>query len=248
MLPRGFMMKSWSCRQNEKGGDPVRLPYKYGAPVRLVSGYGQRYDPITGERTHHGGYDLVSDGDKTICAVCAGEVVFSRMITDKSNRTWEWGNYVCIRGDDGRLYYYCHLSAREVSAGERVHIGDIIGIEGTTGRSTGSHLHFEVRDGSGKQMNPETIIGVPNNEGTYVMKGEGDIMPGIRENNPEKNEAGVTFGDSEPAEWARDAVEWAIDNGIIYGDENGDLMLRKPCTREQMLVFLYRLAEYLGKV
>jgi hypothetical protein len=46
--------------------------------------------------------------------------------------------------------------------------------------------------------------------------------------------------DNEPAEWAREAVAWAKANGIIYGDENGDLMLREPCTREMMLVFLHR--------
>ena len=47
--------------------------------------------------------------------------------------------------------------------------------------------------------------------------------------------------DSTTDEWAREAVEWATGNGIMYGDENGDLKLRASCTREQMIVFLYRL-------
>lgn len=219
----------------------MRLPYKTDTPVRIVSGFGWRSDPFTGEASYHGGYDLVSDGDKTVCAVSAGEVIFSRMITDKTNRTWEWGNYVTVRGDDGLMYYYCHLSVREVSAGERVRAGDIIGMEGSTGRSTGSHLHLEIRDGLGKQLNPSDIIGVPNVIGEYIIydKKEADEM--------QEEKADKPIGDSEPAEWAREAVEWAIENGIIYGDENGDLILRKPCTREQMLVFLYRFAEYLGK-
>ena len=47
--------------------------------------------------------------------------------------------------------------------------------------------------------------------------------------------------DNIPAEWSKEAVEWAVDNGILYGDENGDYKLRQPCTREQMCVFLHRL-------
>ncbi len=218
----------------------MRLPYKKGTAVRLVSVYGYRLDPFTGQPSNHGGYDLVSDGDKTVCAVADGKVMFSRMITDKSNRTWEWGNYVAVRGDDGYLYYYCHLAVREVTSGEIVRAGDIIGIEGTTGRSTGSHLHLEIRNALGVAQNPEKIIGVPNIEGTYIEKEEVKM--------DEENKAvKLKDGDSVPSEWAKDAVEWAVENGIIYGDENGDLMLSKPCTREQMLVFLYRFAQLIGK-
>ena len=43
-----------------------------------------------------------------------------------------------------------------------------------------------------------------------------------------------------PSEWSAEALEWAVNNGIIYGDENGNYRLREYCTREQMLVFLYR--------
>ena len=60
--------------------------------------------------------------------------------------------------------------------------------------------------------------------------------------------AAAESGDSIPSEWAKEAVEWAVENGIIYGNEHGDLMLRKSCTREQMLVFLHRFAELIGKV
>lgn len=221
----------------------MKLPYKKGTAVRLVSCYGYRLDPFTGQPDDHKGYDLVSCGDKTVCAVADGEVIYSRMITDKSNRTWEWGNYVCVRGDDGYLYYYCHLAVREVSAGERVHVGDIIGIEGTTGRSSGPHLHLEIRNASGAAQNPEKIIGVPNIEGTYVEKIEKEEVKMDEENKAVK----LKDGDSIPSEWAKDAVEWAVENGIVYGNENGDLMLRKACTREQMLVFLYRFAELIGK-
>lgn len=222
----------------------MKLPYKSGTAVRLVSCYGYRLDPFTGQPSNHGGYDLVSDGDKTVCAVAGGKVIFSRMITDKSNRTWEWGNYVCVCGDDGYLYYYCHLAVREVSSGEIVRAGDIIGIEGSTGRSTGSHLHLEIRNALGVAQNPEKIIGVPNEEGTYVEKIEKEEAKMDEENKAVK----LKNGDSVPNGWSKEAVEWAIENEIIFGDENGDLMLRKSCTREQMLVFLHRFAELMGKV
>ncbi len=207
----------------------MRLPYKAGTPVRLVSGYGRRTDPITKEPgVPHWGFDLVGDGDKTICAVVGGTVLQSRIVTDPSNATSEWGNYISIAGDDGYVYYYCHLSARLVSSGERVEAGQVIGIEGSTGRSTGSHLHFEVRVSVvGAAVNPSEILGIPNVEGGYIVAKDEEIKK-------------AEHTDSEPQEWAKEAVEWAVRNGIIYGDGNGNLMLREPCTREQMLVFLYR--------
>lgn len=218
------------------------LPYKPNTPVRLTSGYGYRVDPITGAKgAWHGGYDLVSDGDKTVCAVVGGSVWFSRMITDPTNRTSEWGNYVCIHGDDGRVHYYCHLAQRLVSAGQRVEVGQAIGIEGSTGKSTGSHLHYEVR-AAAEAIDPTDILGIPNMVGTYIVHEEHKMEDEIMIKVNEKKQT-----DSEPAEWAKDAVEWAVENGIIFGNENGDLMLRQPCTREQMLVFLHRFAEYIGK-
>lgn len=218
------------------------LPYKTGTAVRVTSPYGTRVDPITGEQgAWHGGFDLVGDGDKTIRAVVSGVVWMSRIVTDPKNRTSEWGNYICISGEDGTLYYYCHLAERLVSVGERVEVGQIIGVEGSTGRSKGSHLHFEVRR-LGVQINPADILGIPNMCGTYRVyeerNEEDEIM--LEVNDKRQN-------DSEPAEWAREAVEWAVENGIIFGDENGDLMLRQPCTREQMLVFLHRFAELMEK-
>lgn len=206
----------------------MRLPYNPGTQVRLVSTYGLREDPITHEPgVFHGGIDLVGDGEKTIFAVVGGTVLMSRMVTDKSNPTSEWGNYISIAGDDGLVHYYCHLSERWVVAGERIEPGQGIGVEGSTGRSTGSHLHYEVRwSVVGDTLNSAEILGIPNEEGVYV----------VEENNKVNERT-----DSEPQDWSREAVEWAVANGIIFGDGNGNLMLREPCTREQVMVFLYRM-------
>lgn len=136
----------------------MRLPYKTGK-VRITSPYGNRV--LNGVPGWHAGLDIVSDGDKKICAVMSGVVLQSRMVTDKSNRTWEWGNYVSVQGDDGKIIYYCHMSQRLVQRGQRVAVGDYLGIEGNTGYSFGSHVHFEVRIGS-NAIDPAAYLGVRN--------------------------------------------------------------------------------------
>ena len=138
----------------------MQLPYK--GDVRVSSPFGWR--TMNGERVYHKGIDLVGT-EKTVRAVVGGVVGQSILITDPKNRTSEWGNYVRVDGEDGRLYYYCHLSKRLVDRGAKVAVGDAIGIEGSTGKSTGSHLHFEVRE-NGKSIDPTTIIGIRNAVGT----------------------------------------------------------------------------------
>ena len=137
----------------------------YTGKFKVTSPFGMR--TLNGVREDHKGIDVVGMGDKHVCAVVGGTVVSSTIITDKTDRTWEWGNYVRVDGDDGRRYYYCHLSKRLVRTGQRVKVGDHIGIEGNTGYSFGSHCHFEVRDRSGTSVDPAPYLGIPNAVGTY---------------------------------------------------------------------------------
>lgn len=134
----------------------MQLPYK--GEVRVSSPFGWR--TLFGKRVYHKGIDLVGT-DKTVRAVVGGVVGQSTIITDPKNRTSEWGNYVRVDGEDGRLYYYCHLAKRIVSRGDKVSVGDELGIEGSTGKSTGSHLHLEVRE-NGKSIDPTAILGIKN--------------------------------------------------------------------------------------
>ena len=134
--------------------------------VRLTSPYGKRV--LNGKTNNHVGYDLVGVGSKEVTAAVGGKVVQSRIVTDKSSLTWQWGNYVCIRTDDGKYHYYCHLESRAVKQGQIVKAGDKLGIMGNTGYSFGAHLHFEVRLSDGyTAISPETVLGIPNKEGTY---------------------------------------------------------------------------------
>ena len=141
----------------------MKLPYKTGR-VRITSPYGNRM--LNGSPDWHNGLDFVSDGDKRIVAVEDGVVLQSRMVTDKSNRTWEWGNYVSVQGDDGKIIYYCHMSERKVNQGQRVRAGDVLGIEGNTGYSFGSHVHFEVRIGQ-NAIDPAAYLGIRNAVQTF---------------------------------------------------------------------------------
>lgn len=138
-------------------------PYKNGS-FRISSAYGNR--PSLGD--WHNGIDLIGlDGDRDVVAVMGGRVLMSRMVTNHSNRTWEWGNYVSVLQDDGVTAYYCHLDSRAVKQGDRVEAGDSIGVQGNTGYSLGEHLHFEVRRDN-KAFNPADYLGIPNESGTIV--------------------------------------------------------------------------------
>lgn len=135
--------------------------------VKLTSPYGDRV--LNGVRGFHAGYDLVGVGSQTVVAAVGGRVAVSRIVTDRSNRTWEWGNYVCVQGEDGRQYYYCHLASRAVSKGAVVKAGDKLGVMGSTGYTFGAHLHFEVREADGRTtVDPAKILGIPNAVGVYT--------------------------------------------------------------------------------
>ena len=148
----------------------LRLPYKSGT-VRVTSPFGRRI--LNGVADTHKGIDLVGSS-KTIVAPCDGYVAVSNIVTNKNNRTWEWGNYVCIVTSDGYRIYMCHMSERKVKTGDTVKAGDVIGIEGNTGYSFGSHCHFEVRTAAGTSVNPAPFLGIQNSVGTHSVKAEPD--------------------------------------------------------------------------
>jgi hypothetical protein len=203
------------------------LPYKLNERVEVTSAYGPRV--LNNKAENHYGLDLVGLKDKSIVAPIDGIVVASKIVTDKSNKTWEWGNYVCIQGVDNNLYYMCHLASRAVKLGQTVSQGTVIGVEGNTGYSFGNHCHFEVRNGL-KQLNPAEVLGIENKVGV--------IHTVTLEQKPE--ETIVVPAGNIPNSWAVDAVKWAQDNGILKGTDTGELKLHDTATREDMLVFLYR--------
>lgn len=129
-------------------GLPFSMPVR--GSYRFTSGFGYRRDPFNGGRRLHAGADFAGARGTPIVSAGAGSVTFA-------GRRNGYGLTVEIRHRDGFTTRYAHLSRIHVSAGERVSRGDRIGDMGSTGRSTGTHLHYEVRRG-GDPVNPMTFI------------------------------------------------------------------------------------------
>lgn len=120
----------------------------------------------TQQYTHgkHDGLDLVGITHKEIHCVYSGVVIHAGW-ENENNRSQGFGQYVAIRQDNSnRVWYYGHMSEIKCKTGEHINIGDIIGIEGTTGYSTGNHLHICVRENGikGCDLNVSQILGIPN--------------------------------------------------------------------------------------
>ena len=104
----------------------------------LSSLFGSRIHPITGKPNNHTGIDIPASKNTNIYAAKSGVVTTS---TYNSS----YGNYVVVSHSDGTSTLYAHMNKRAVSKGETVSQGQVIGYVGTTGSSTGNHLHFEIR-------------------------------------------------------------------------------------------------------
>ena len=116
----------------------------------LTSGVGGRVDPITGEQDSHPGLDISADRGSPVFATADGKVTLSEM-------SGAYGNLVELDHGYGLETRYGHLSAFKVKVGDSVKRGDLLGLVGSTGRSTGPHLHYEVRV-NGRILNPLQLM------------------------------------------------------------------------------------------
>jgi len=116
--------------------------------ARLSSGYGKRKHPILGYTKMHKGIDFAAPRGTPIFAAGNGTI-------DKIGRNGGYGNYIRIRHNDSYETAYAHMKgfAKGLKQGSRVKQGDVIGYVGTTGRSTGPHLHYEILKNNA-QVNP----------------------------------------------------------------------------------------------
>jgi murein DD-endopeptidase MepM/ murein hydrolase activator NlpD len=122
----------------------VSFQVPVGGEIR--SQFGMRRDPINGRMRLHQGIDIPAKRGTPIEAAAAGTVVFA-------GRNKGYGNMVMIEHADGRRTLYAHAQKLFVTAGDTVAAGETIAAVGSTGHSTGSHLHFEVREGN-RSVNP----------------------------------------------------------------------------------------------
>lgn len=122
------------------------------APVRGIytSSYGYRRDPITGQRAYHSGVDISAQPGKPVKATADGVVT-------KTEQYGGLGRAVFVAHGFGVTTVYGHLSRVNVTPGQRIERGSIVGLVGNTGRSTGYHLHYEVQV-NGEPTNPLAYI------------------------------------------------------------------------------------------
>ena len=130
---------------------PTTLPVK---AAYLGSPFGHRSDPIAGLRAMHEGIDFNAEIGTPVVAAADGVVLSAAYHSD-------FGNMVDVDHGDGLTTRYAHLSSMNVKAGGMVKRGEALGAVGVTGRSTGPHLHFEVR-----------MRGIPQNPAQFLKQGE----------------------------------------------------------------------------
>ena len=158
--PRGKAMEYWlfedaDGEENYYDADGKTAKRKLRAtPIngaRLSSSFGRRRHPILGYRKMHSGVDFAAPTGTPIMAAGSG-------VVERANRYGSFGNYIRIRHTDGYKTAYAHLNgfARGIKKGTRVRQDQVIGYVGTTGRSTGPHLHYEVHL-NGKKINPRRL-------------------------------------------------------------------------------------------
>ena len=125
-----------------------------GSPVQdgwISSYYGDRPDPFTGFTEFHKGLDIAAPAGTRVEAVAAGLVTWAGPSSG-------YGNMVQIDHGNGLATRYCHNEKLLVTVGDLVHKGQVIALVGSTGRSTGPHLHFEVLK-NGTEVNPLPYVG-----------------------------------------------------------------------------------------
>ncbi|WP_243453909.1 M23 family metallopeptidase [Sandaracinobacteroides saxicola] len=120
------------------------------ASFSYTSGFGFRYDPFHGGAANHQGVDMAGAHGEPIRASAGGTVV-------RAGWFGAYGNTIDIDHGRGIMTRYAHLSRIRAQVGDRVNVGETIGAMGSTGRSTGTHLHFEVHV-DGRQVNPRPFL------------------------------------------------------------------------------------------
>ena len=108
--------------------------------TQISAGY-----PNYSDGSYHGGIDFPVGLGTSVGATADGVVVISTALTNPNGSYRSYGEYIAIDHGNGVRSYYCHLSSRNVKVGDTVKQGQVIGKSGSTGNSTGPHLHFEVR-------------------------------------------------------------------------------------------------------
>jgi murein DD-endopeptidase MepM/ murein hydrolase activator NlpD len=146
----GLLESMFTLESARKKLIPTKMPVEGGW---YSSNFGWRIDPFTGQRAFHEGIDFMAEEGTPIYAAAAGVVVYSEFHS-------QYGNMIEIDHGNDLITRYAHASKRLVKVGDIVLRGSRIADVGRTGRATGSHLHFEVRQ-RGAARNPAQFLQLP---------------------------------------------------------------------------------------
>lgn len=133
------------------GADGFCSPVGSDWESRVTSEFGYRSDPFAGQSSGHTGIDIAVPTGTPVRAALPG------VVTTATYNAGGYGYYVKIDHGNGMVTLYAHNSKLLVKAGDTVETGDIVSLSGSTGRSTGPHLHFEVRV-NGQRVNPRSYL------------------------------------------------------------------------------------------
>lgn len=139
------------AHQHDAAGDDGLAASVLAGHGRVSSDFGPRVDPFTRKQAFHHGVDIAAPLGTPIHAASDGVVVHAGPAKG-------YGNLVEVEGADGVRVRYGHADHVNVKVGDVVHSGDAVGTVGNSGRSTGPHVHVEVRDSEGDAIDPETAL------------------------------------------------------------------------------------------
>lgn len=159
------LFASWTALDEAGPGSPITEQPVISVPSRmplagaqLTSGYGMRNHPVLRRRARHKGVDLAAPTGTPVYATADG-------VIERANWFSSYGLYISIDHGSDLETRYAHMSKLAVAAGDTVRKGDVIGYVGSTGRSTGPHLHYEVR-----------VEGVAVNPIPYMVESEAQVV------------------------------------------------------------------------
>lgn len=186
------------------GGGVEAADYAY-APVSgsLTSPFGWRSDPFTGGSRFHGGIDIAAPEGTPVYTPDAGTVVYS-------GNYGGYGNVVVVQHPNNMYTVYGHNSYLMVHYKDQVKAGQMISLVGSTGRSTGPHLHFEVRQGN-SYVNPLDYLNYLSQIGHYPL-----AQVGATSTHAATRVASSTVSTHKPKPRARRKPNWSVE--VIKGD------------------------------
>ncbi|MEB4589985.1 M23 family metallopeptidase [Candidatus Thiothrix sp. Deng01] len=151
-------LENWTARKAinwgiEYAGGETSYIFPLSGKPRVTSGFGMRVHPVLGIRKMHNGVDFAATEGTQVLAIQQGIVI--TVAEDDAA-----GKYIKIKHANGEVSSYLHLSQQYVEQGDAVSTGQKIGEVGSTGRSTGAHLHLGLQHADGEYYDPMTVVGV----------------------------------------------------------------------------------------